>query len=208
MSYIARLTAIVVPVLLGSVARADIVYNVNQTITGSSTATGFIKTDGHIGVLAASDILDWSLDLTVPGYAGGSFTLTPGDSTAPGVYVGGSDLTATPTQLLFNFSGSDFGYLLFQVTHGNGAKYYCEEATAGSVLCLQGISIAPGNYSGSAYSPGTGFANMAEAGNQAIASISSVPEPSYFVGLGVLMALVLGGILRQKRFSLARGMRG
>jgi hypothetical protein len=208
MSYIARLTAIVVPVLLGSVARADIIYNVNQTITGSSTATGFIKTDGHIGALAASDILDWSLDLTVPGYAGGSFTLTPGDSTAPGVYVGGSDLTATPTQLLFNFSGSDFGYLLFQVSFGNGAKYYCEEATAGSALCLQGISIAPGHYDFSSYTPTTGFANMAEAGNQAIASISSVPEPSYFVGLGVLMALVLSGILRHKRFSLARGMRG
>lgn len=39
---------------------ADITYHVNQAV-GAGGVTGFIETDGTIGVLDLSDILDWNL---------------------------------------------------------------------------------------------------------------------------------------------------
>ena len=52
--------------LLASVtADASIVYNLNRTI-GAGTVTGFIETDGTIGVLSTANITDWILTLTAP----------------------------------------------------------------------------------------------------------------------------------------------
>ena len=55
-----------VVMLLASVtADASIVYNLNRTI-GAGTVTGFIETDGTIGVLSTANITDWILTLTAP----------------------------------------------------------------------------------------------------------------------------------------------
>src|ERR1017187_32036 len=65
--------AFVAAQLGSSVARADIVYTIDTTITSSvptgnplqtDTVDGSITTDGTIGVLTASNILSWNLDLT------------------------------------------------------------------------------------------------------------------------------------------------
>ena len=44
-------------------ARADITYTINDTV-GAGTVTGTITTDGFLGTLATSDIIDWNLVLT------------------------------------------------------------------------------------------------------------------------------------------------
>ena len=64
-----RKTLRIIPVLLlfaaigaPTVARADITYAVDETV-GAGSATGFITTDGTIGILDTADILNWNLTL-------------------------------------------------------------------------------------------------------------------------------------------------
>ena len=52
-------------------AAQAITYNVNRTI-GAGTVTGFVETDGTIGILATGNITDWVLTLSAPNLAGGS----------------------------------------------------------------------------------------------------------------------------------------
>lgn len=59
----ASLSALVIALAMAVPARADIVYQVDQTGIGfdHGTVTGTIETDGANGTLAASDILNWNL---------------------------------------------------------------------------------------------------------------------------------------------------
>jgi hypothetical protein len=85
------------------------VYNVNLSYAGDSLV-GTITTDGTLGVLSASNIVDWKLVVTqannvpngepVPSSYDLTGPLSGGNSV---VSVNGSDLTATPTDLTFNF---------------------------------------------------------------------------------------------------------
>jgi hypothetical protein len=99
-----------------TVAKADVAYAVDETV-GAGSATGFITTNGTIGTLDSADILDWNLTLNdgthppvdLEGPASGNNSL---------VFLIGSDLTATPTQLLFDFGAADGGRLQFYVSGG------------------------------------------------------------------------------------------
>jgi hypothetical protein len=87
---------------------APVTYNVNLTI-GLGSVTGFIETDGMIGTLAETDIVNYNLLLTD---ANPQNTLGPTDLNCSffcNSVVSGSDLSATPTELQFNFSGTDLG---------------------------------------------------------------------------------------------------
>ncbi len=91
---------------LASIAHAgNITYNVavNLPLSAGGSITGTITTNGTLG---ASNIVAWHLDLV----AFGTFEF---DQSNSNVSVSGTDLTATPTALLFNFGGSDHGYLIF-----------------------------------------------------------------------------------------------
>jgi hypothetical protein len=83
-----------------------ITYNVNRTV-GLGSITGFIQTDGTTSVpLAAANIVDWKL--TETDGSGNTITLTgPNSGSDSEVLLEGNDLTATATDLYFNFSGSD-----------------------------------------------------------------------------------------------------
>lgn len=124
-----------------SCGAASITYDVNLTV-GAASVTGTITTDGTIGVLnslgSPSNILDWDLVLNDPTvYSSGSpcshlpctadlGPAVPGE--APGEDINsGADLSATATQLLFNFSGADGGYFFFET--GNYGAVCFETAT-------------------------------------------------------------------------------
>jgi hypothetical protein len=117
---------------------APITYSVNEPI-GSGDAVGTIQTDGTLGTLAKGNIVSWNLQVNG---AGASTTLvSDGTST---VLLEGIDLTATPTELLFNFSGTDGGYFAFQANNPgvfSGNKYVCFNST--SNVCKPGASAVP-----------------------------------------------------------------
>jgi hypothetical protein len=175
----ALLLGVVGPFLGGSVALAA-VYNIVpvSAVTVSLTATGSITTDGNFGALLTSDILDWNITFTG---VGSPVTLNPTNSSIPSGLFG---LTATATTLSINFD--DFNSFFEFITPpcfpcavvewrglGNGGTFV-EAANQSSDLSL--FSSEPVN---------------PQTGEQAIANVASVPEPSTwammilgFAGLG------------------------
>lgn len=159
-------------------------YLVNISGNGVS-ATGSITTDGTVGVLSESNITDWLLSLDD---GSGAFTLD-GPSNSE-VWLIGTALSATATDLLFDFSRS--GFLLFQnPSVGSGTNFAC---FTGNSVCGGGtnrISITVGNFGG----------GVPQSGVQSIASIGSaaaVPEPSTWA-LMLLGFGFVGGAMRSAR---------
>jgi hypothetical protein len=154
------------------------VYNVNRTIDGGSVV-GTITTDGATGTIAPSDFTAWDLVLSGPG---STITISSNDAQHT-VYGSGVDITASATQISFNFSASDGGFLVFQQVMNSGQTYWCVNSNNGT--CNDNESVVP-----------QGFMNMSaqfadREGNQVIATAGAVPEPTTwalmllgFAGLG------------------------
>lgn len=180
------LVASLLPLLGPAASHASpITYTLDQTV-GSGSVTGTITTDGTLGTLAASNVTAWDLNLLGPG---ASLTLTNSNSS---LEFAGADLSASATDLSFNFSATDNGYLLIQETgyHHSGHYYYCDSAGTGT--CYAGISDVPGYYTDpSAQYDGT------PTGTQVIAT---VPEPAALA----LLALPLTALAFLRRRRLTR----
>jgi len=168
----------------GLAEAAPITYHINQTIGGGSV-TGTIQTDGVPGVLSTGDFLAWTLTLNG---VGASFTITDANSL---VLVTGADVTATATDLRFNFSGVDDGFLLFQQGLFSGNHCYCDATQ--TATCFQGATVTPG----SIFDPSA--QHVPVSGDQIIATTGRVvPEPASLTVLG-LGLIGLGVIGRRKR---------
>jgi PEP-CTERM motif len=194
-----HLIVALIVMLLGAVvcSASPITYDVNRTI-GIGSVTGFIETDGTTGVLGAGDFVDWSLLLNDGTNTYNLYGPLSGSNSS--VYVQGSDVTASATQLLFNFSGTDNGYFLFQYGVGihDGYHYYCDATFSG--ICLAGETVAPAYY--------TQGQTASRSGNVVIGTVAStVPEPGTYslmlTGLGLLMRKrrALGSILSNRKQS-------
>ncbi len=189
---------------LGSlVARADIIYTIDTTITSSNptgnplqtdTVDGSITTDGTIGVLAMGNIVSWNLDLIDDLNAANDVDLTNANSAI--VTFSGTALTASATQLSFNYSGTgEFGIQEDGFTF-SGFHYFC--FSTGVFACLAGETISPGDV----FNDGVvATGSAAPVGTQPLGPPpSSVPEPSGY-GLVITGLVGLGGILKRKLFS-------
>jgi PEP-CTERM motif len=198
---------------------APITYNVDQTI-GAGSVTGTVETDGTIGILNANNFVDFNLLLndgtnTFDGTSGTGGTFIPkfipnasevafGGQTV--ILILGSDLSATATQLLFNFSGSDVGLALFEFALGEGTDFWCVDTSFVAGSCSSGglgdtpsgetfdvgiatpagviVQQAPGQFT-------------AVSGTQVIATVTpatvpnSTPEPSTLALLGGGLALIV-----------------
>ncbi len=112
---------------------AVITYDVNRTI-GAGTVTGFIQTDGTLGLLtdASTQILDWSFTLTAPGMNDDNpvvinlFADDPAQTPTGTTILNGLAVTATATELLYDFDlpVTETHHLLFV---GDSGYFWCLE---------------------------------------------------------------------------------
>jgi hypothetical protein len=182
---------------------ADITYTVNEVV-GAGNVTGFITTDGTIGTLAAGNIVNWSLALndgTNPTFD----LLGPTSGNNSGVFVTGSDLTSTATQLLFNFSANDAGYLFFQGSghdpfncYNSNRRCNFQDPHLGSDVVLSALPLdnTTGMYPNVQYTVLTGDDVIAGAG------VVATPEPS--TNILLLTGIVLMVVMRKR---IAQGIR-
>jgi hypothetical protein len=179
--------ALAASTVLFSAANANAaVYTSVRDINGA-TATLSITTDDTIGVLTDANILDWTIGLNE---GGDSFTLFgPLSGGNSELVIQGSALSATATDLIFDFDAAS-GLALFQTPSvGSGEQFYCVQVDG----CFD--FFGPGE--GLAADPNFAFERAARSGQVVIAS-TAVPEASTWAMM--LMGVgAIGGALRTRR---------
>jgi hypothetical protein len=189
-----------VPAAASPCSAASITYDINQTI-GAGGVTGDIITDGKIGILEQADIVDWNLLLNDGTNTKDLLGPLSGSNSVVFVVLP-SSLSATATQLLFDFGATDIGTrgngFIFESAAGSDHGYLCFNSES----CVSDIPSPP---------PGTGVEQLISntAGNiqstdvtgmQVIGTAaipSSAPEPSTLALLSAGIAILGFRRLRQ-----------
>jgi hypothetical protein len=174
---------------------ASITYDVDQTI-GAGGVTGDIVTDGQIGTLVQSDIVDWNLllndgtnsrDLLGP--------LSGSNSVVFLHYITTPNLSATATQLLFNFSASNANGsngLIFQTTASPTDAYLCFNTER----CTIDLPNPPPGFGVEFLSATPNIQNFQDtnlSGTQVIGTTAAAPAP--LIGRGLPVVLAVAGLL-------------
>ena len=166
-------------VLAARASAADITYTVNDVV-GAGGVTGTITTDATIGTLSTADIVGFNLTLN-----DGAGTATLTDFGNGSAFIQGNDVTATATQLLFNFT-ADNSYLAFSdTTSCSPPEWFLNSNLSSSFIPCNGT---PKDSEGvSAVLPYGSGTYSSESGNVVFASVttSAVPEPSSLLLLGL-----------------------
>jgi hypothetical protein len=156
---------------------ANTVYTSTRNV-GTGIVDISITTDGIIGIIGTSNVLDWTISMTD---GSDSFTLFGPLSGNNSVFaVGGDAFTATATDLLFNFDAAMHNWALFQNPWiGSGKTFYC----------IQTSDCFDFNGPAEAIDPRLDYSYTASArsGNYIIASVETlrpVPEPTSLLLLG------------------------
>jgi PEP-CTERM motif len=168
-------------------------YVGNRSI-GNGSATLSITTDGTLGVLSAANITGWTIGLNEGGQM---FTLQgPTSGGNSQLLISGSALTASATNLSFNFSAGS-GFALFQNPGiGSGRNYYCPQINS----CF--------DFGG----PGEGLKTNTSSslpqrnsltGNVILASaaVAAVPEPATW-GLMIFGFGIVGASMRSRKVNV------
>jgi hypothetical protein len=199
MKQIAGLATAVAIMFAASNAAAAITYLANRAV-GTGFVNLSITTDGTIGVLAAGNIVGWSIETN-----DGIFSIDligPGDA-QNSLTVFGSALTATTTNLYFDFGTN---YDIFG--NNNAPRSYVEfSRTSFMPFELRSFGWQNGNYAVSAppseyiFELSGGVPYTEYSGNRIVAS-TAIPEPATW-------ALMIGGFglagaaLRRRRVAAA-----
>jgi hypothetical protein len=188
---------------------ATITYDVNQTI-GAGSVTGDIVTDGTIGSLTpATNFVDWNLlmddgtstvDLLGP-LSGSNSVLVD--------FTGAGNVSATATQLSFNFSGAP-GTNPFDVNEFYFATTSSFNPFEQSSLCFQStpstFGCGPPSSGETLEVNGDSPLSTSLSGTQVIGTAVATPEPSYVAlqGAGILALLAFRKLVNRSEGAKSR----
>jgi len=171
------LTALALCALYASGAQAT-TYISTRTI-GSATIDFSLTTDNTIGVITSDQVTNYAVTITS---GANTIFFAPGNSA---LFIFGSALTATSTDLNFDFGGAGNSFLVFNRGAGLG-DHYCFETSG----CSGQFNNAESFRVGGAPAPFTGEARSGVQTIASVASLSAVPEPATWA----LMLLGFGSI--------------
>jgi hypothetical protein len=178
---------------LAATTQANAITYTSTRTVGTGTANLSITTDDTIGLLSTANITSFTITVA---NSFGSFTINEDNGEAQ---IVGSALSATATNLLFDFTGEGGSYALFQApTIGSAQTFYCLEVT----VCANnpnGETLLPDNN----YNEHRSFANYS--GQQVIASADGaavVPEPATW-GMMLLGFGLVGAGMRRRNTEAA-----
>ena len=156
-----------VALLAATTAHAGIVYDVSRTV-GASEITGHIETDGTLGTIGRTAVIDWQLDI-FSFFGPTAATMTPSDSDL--VFLG-SGFQATATELVFDFNQLDSISFI---------------GTTGAQWCLGGTDSGCTSPSTEVLATISGTDSAAHTGSEVI-GVASVPVPvaAWLSGSGLL----------------------
>lgn len=148
-------------------------YRVDRTI-GAGTVTGFIETNGTIGAISTSDVLDWSLSIFAPNVNGGvSQSLSRSSGDRFDSFSNTPAFIASATDLFFDFSlfGSTGRWTLFQSS--STGDYWCLDAGN----CSTPTNTAPSEDIGFNDLGGSDSESVSRSGLVSVASVDVSPVP-------------------------------
>jgi len=107
-AFLKCLVALVLLTGLSTTSVAAVIYTVDRTVD-LGRITGSIETNGTTGVLTSADIIDWNLTIDADGdpVTSGQLLGPISGNNSSITFLDGSPLTATPTELFFDFSLPD-----------------------------------------------------------------------------------------------------
>lgn len=169
-----------------TVYQISLFFDYPPTVPGGlyGSVGGTITTDGTIGVISTSNIVDFSLN---PFNGTASFGMAPAiDGGTTIVDILGGALVATSTGLYFNFGFAVDAYVKFQDTQ-NPANLFCLEAVGSSCSSIRydiSVSTTQGVLIGDSFAKIYPFPFAPSLDMQVgQVSISGVPEPSTWIML-------------------------
>lgn len=162
------------------------VYVGTQMAGPNGSGTISVTTDGTVGALSAANILGFSITSVINGIAYASTSGGPGSNTT----AFGNGLSATATQLIFDFTSDGFFGIADFVPGNTG---FCVDGAAAAFACSGDApslgffaTVAPNVYD---------VVSERRTGIQAIAAV--VPEPGTWFLLATGFGIV-GGALRRR----------
>jgi hypothetical protein len=165
-------------------------YDLNDTVGSSPSilVTGFIETDGKIGALSASDILNYDIVLTT---SSASDQLTPASSTGSAIF-GTALFTSSSGGLFFNFGGN--GVVFFQNAGGGFSLCSSTSSTCDPTDTMAATVCSPGC---------TSLISSNLSGDVQIGATPAPPALAAFVGGLALLGLLLASRRRRSlRFDV------
>ena len=171
---------------------ADAADYISTRTVGDATAALSITTDDTLGVLTKDNILDWTVTLTRGALTETLFGPDSGDNSR--IELRGTALTATATQLLFDFGAAANSYLLFQSSDLANRSLYCVQTTnCFDQSPAEFISFGP---------LFNNFTRKSQSGIEVIAATAAVPEPETWLTMLTGFALT-GAAMRRKKVQAA-----
>ena len=165
--------------LAASAQAGTIDYQVNVTV-GAGSATGLIQTDGTLGSLSNSNILDWNLVVTDGTDTNVMKGPLSGNNSVEGSGGGPLAVTATAQSLSFDFSGSGQFYFVTTSGYSRTLVFCLSDVFAHCETTGPSLNIYGADQNGGFYDQ---YVNQTSS-NFVFATTEATPEPGTMLMLG------------------------